>query len=145
MNEVLKTVTANFETIDLAELACSNIKKKYDNINAISIRYKNLPHQQHNYHSISDEEGKQAPIVTGTTALGGMYAPLGTGINGAITPVGTIFAGENVSDDTNLIDNSTPEIHKTLESKVIIKTNNSNAKEISHILRGLGGQNISIK
>lgn len=145
MNEVVKTVTASFETIDLAELACRNIKQKYDNINAISIRYKNVPHQRHNYHSVSDNEDSKAPIVTGTTALGGISAPLGNALNGAITPVGTIFAGENVSDDGSLIDNSTPEIHRSLESKVIVKTNSSNAENISHTLRGLGGQNISVK
>ncbi len=145
MSDIIKTITASFETIDLAELACKHIKQQYQNINAISIRYKNIPYDRQNYHSVTDEDIPPNPVIAGTTALGGASAPLNSGVNTTITPLGTVFAGQNISEDGSLIDNNTPEIEQSLESKVIVKTSNNDADTISHTLRGLGGQNISVK
>ena len=110
MSDIIKTITASFETIDLAELACKHIKQQYQNINAISIRYKNIPYDRQNYHSVTDEDIPPNPVIAGTTALGGASAPLNSGVNTTITPLGTVFAGQNISEDGSLIDNNTPEI-----------------------------------
>lgn len=146
MSEIIKTITANFENIDLAELACKNIKERYPSINAVSIRYKNIPQYNHN-HSISTtitDDFLKGDVLADNTAYVGLSASMGSGLNGPITAIGTIFAGDVDYNNNNSFDSSTPEIEKSLESKVIIKAS-SDVKNISQTLRSLGGQNLVVR
>lgn len=142
MGSNTKTITASFENIDLAELACKNIKEKYKNINAISIRYKNIPYDKSDYlygeTNNNNLDEKSENILKNSLALGST-------VNGGIAPMGTVFVGQNLNTSNFNNSNNDIEIQNSLESKVIIKTkSDTDAKNISHTLRGLGGQNITI-
>lgn len=141
MSEFLKTITANFETVDLAEWAARNIKEHFIQVKSITIRYRNVP----DVHDVQDSDVDQSETTAllAATAMGsGMGTAFAGGYPGFLPIGGKTFM--QVADTAGNHPNR-PEIERSTESKLLIKASESQAKQIEAHLRSLGGLHIMTK
>ncbi len=111
-----KTITAEFESVDLAEMAARNIREKFEGITKIKIRYPSI-------------------------GEGGGYISLPVAsIN---NPMGAGFPRGN---DGILYDlEQRHEVEQNRSSILLVEATEDSAERIAAYLRGLGGLGIKIK
>lgn len=136
MSQILKTITASFDTVDLAELAAKNIKTHFNQVKAITIKYKNYP-ESGERHQIHSENLKPSASMTALSAAN--YNILSNGPLPGYLPGGV----DNFAQ-TRYSQSDVPEIETTTESHLIIKASEDEIHKIESHLRGMGGQQILI-
>ena len=124
-----KTITAKFETIDMAELAAHGLANSFRHISNIRIRYKNVPQEIREEHDRTP--GRPAGEAFAGVLPGGALAP------GAFS---LFFAGLDRREATPV-----PEIEQTTESRMIVEAGEKEARQIAGKLRCLGGYEIQIR
>lgn len=125
-----KTISASFDTIDLAELAAKAIKENFHGIKAITIKYQNFPH--------SGEPRPQEAVFNGA-AMAAAPTPMGNYVaSGGIAAFPVMGQGEAEEQE----DHSRPEIQNSTESRLIVKAREDEIQAISSRLRSMGGREI---
>ena len=109
-------VSAEFESVDLAELAARNVRYKFEGVSKIKIRYRAMEHEE--YHFIT-------PVVFTNITYG----------NGYIDAYG---AGALYYKEPN------NETEESQTGTLMIEAEAVSAKRIASYLRGLGGIKIKI-
>lgn len=131
-----KKITAKFETVDLAEFAARGIKNNFDRINHIKIRYKNNPKDDYSENE-NREDRNDEPF--NFPALAGVAAGLDSG-GSTMLPV-YVYLNQNGEENGR---RKVPEIEQTTESRIIVESDASIAKQVASKLRCLGGYQIEI-
>lgn len=146
MSQILKTITASFETVDLAELAAKNIKNHFDEIKAITIKYKNYPESNQSHHT---DYNDSAPL-SGMAALSASNYNMPSsgffpGFFQANIPAYLSVERDALSHTRfSGMNHDIPEIETTTESRLIIKASEEEVAKIESQLRGMGGQQIVV-
>ncbi|MGI5959303.1 MAG: hypothetical protein ACOX60_07810 [Massiliimalia sp.] len=129
-----KTITATFDTIDLAELAAKTIKNNFEGIKAITIKYQNFPHTGNTSsdHQFTDSIGAN---FAGVVSPAGSYP-----VSGGIAAAPIMYHMD--SQPENAPSHDHPEIQDSTESRLIIKAREDEIQAISARLRSMGGREI---
>ncbi len=125
------TVTyANFETVDLAELAARQIKECYPEVHSIAIRYRNVPPINGSTETVIND----LPDGTFTAATA---AGVGLGNGFGVTPV-VIPGAFGVHREGSRYHNMN-ERHTSTESHLVIKCPDQISQKVEAKLINLGG------
>ncbi len=117
------TITAVFESLDLAEVAARKLRQTYPQIHDIKIKYNSV--------NIHDEGNDFFPVITGAY-----------GVNAVQTPTGYFpYAFNSVINDVSSKNQS--ESSFSTKSKIIIKVDNSIKKAVSSTLTSMGGLQVN--
>lgn len=108
-------VSAEFESVDLAELAARNVRYKFEGVSKIKIRYRAMEHD--NYHFIT-------PLVANNTYSNGYMDAYGAG---------ALYYKEPNN-----------ETEESQTETLMIEAEAVSAKRIASYLRGLGGIKVKI-
>lgn len=130
---IKKTITAKFETIDMAELAARGITNNFHHVSNIKIRFKNFPEAEHD-HSDADRMDDIAPPFFALAAANNSTS--------FAVPAPIFPADADLFEDRSRRD--VPEIEQSTESRIVIEANDQVAKDIAGKLRCLGGYEIDI-
>lgn len=128
------TIYANFETIDLAELAARQIKNNFPTIHSIAIRYRNNPPEEH-HEARNDNTPVQDSTFLAAAAMGN-----GVGTGTPVAPVFFPFGVEPFQDGSRYQREDSP--LASTESRMVIKANAEQVKAIEAQLLNLGGLSI---
>ncbi len=143
---IKKTITAKFETIDMAELAARGITNNFHHVSNIKIRFKNFPEAERgNIRFKNFPEAERGNSGTGRTdGIAPTFFALAAANNGASFAVPTpVFpADADLFEDRGRRD--IPEIEQSTESRIVIEANDQVAKDIAGKLRCLGGYEIEV-
>ncbi len=135
---MIHTITASFDTIDLAELAAKKIKNDFSQVKTITIKYKNYPNTERE--EIHPEFSAIAALAAPGAAISGAGALAGNNLFPTPFPADTDLNGTRFSNSFDEV----PEIERTTESHLIIKAPESEIKQIQSHLRSAGGRQISV-
>lgn len=135
----LRTVTASFDTVDLAELAARNLKRDFRQIKAITIKYRNYPETPH-------DRQNDAPVVETSPNLAAAAAvnSAGAGIGFGGGGIPALFPAQYDPYQTRYSNQSRPEIELSTESRLIVKAPENLVRPIQSHIRGMGGQQIVV-
>lgn len=139
------TIYANFETVDLAEVAARQLKEHFKDIKSITIRYKNVPHSnayENKEDSYSEILGRDFSMAMGMNQGYGTANNNGTSLS--VSPIPSFLLNNRIIAEHERKDQDTyPEIEQTTESRLIIKAPAGETARIEQRLRGIGAQKIS--
>lgn len=130
-----KTISARFETVDMAEFAAKGLKNNFRNITNIKIRFKNFPRLDYSEHVSSAHSAEHTRVPFWNSAPSGLNLSSGSGVMPAF------FYFNRHEEDAGA---RTPEPETSTESRIIVEADESEAKQISSKLRCLGGYQIEV-
>ena len=139
------TIYANFETVDLAEVAARQLKEHIKDIKSITIRYKNIPRSnayQNKENSYSEMLNRDFSLTMGINQGYGTATNNGTSLS--VSPIPSFLLNNRILAEHDMKEQDRyPEIEQTTESRLIIKAPAEETARIEQRLRGIGAQKIS--